>query len=701
MRRWIGALALCLLGVTVFSGFTCGPTLKDCAQQSDCPIDHRCRSYRCQQLDHCQSDSDCNAPRTCLRNRCVDPAIEACRIDQECATGESCAAGTCKSNPKPTCQAKSDCKTGQICQNGACVPDPNKPCAQNADCKTGEICQNGACVPDPNKPCAQNADCKTGEICQSGACIPDPNKPCAQNADCKTGETCQNGACIPTQTGICRLQVSPSSLSFYELKLGESKTQSLTLTNQGDGPCQISHVALTNASASVGVFSLPTAFSAQSLAASAKITLDIRFEAIAAGSHKATLDIFSNQNVLRSVDLYASVKGDTSLPTSGWATVAYESFGGGDYIGGCFWDNQTFETATMRAFREGGINMQYGNLRVTKDGGSTWTCANCIQGQGFPRTAHYEIVDLTVFGIACLGGRGYVFGSFWDANPSDFHPSLFSRTSQTNWTPNLDRNNILNGSLSTNRKLLVVDGRWFVTMENMILSFVPESNGDWKTQKLVYFNDPAKANARFQSLHIAQQTALLVGSRDSFVGGNFQVIPFVSYNTTNAELPAGTTMADMPKYWTDATMPCTSCSLTVAYVLGAQSFLVMGHLLDAQKQPAGIALWRSDDRGARWQKVFEHKATTSMPHGDILSVDGNRIFAVAGGLFENQGGTQSEGLLLESTDGGKTFASIPITQLKGKHIDTGKIPSLYALRLSPDQKTLFVLGQGVILRWKP
>jgi hypothetical protein len=238
-------------------------------------------------------------------------------------------------------------------------------------------------------------------------------------------------------------------------------------------------------------------------------------------------------------------------------------------------------------------------------------------------------------------------------------------------------------------------------MESMIFSFVPGTDGNWATQKLVYLSDPANGTTRIRRFHVAQQTALLAGTRDRFVGGSFQSSPVLLYNTTNAELPPNATMADMPKFWTDATMPCTSCSITVAYVLGPQSFLVMASLVDAQKQPAGVALWRTDDRGARWQKVYEHKTTVSMPNGDILSVDGTRIVAVAGSFFENQGGTQNEGVLLESTDGGKTFAPVLITQIKGKTIDTGKIPSLYVLRLSPDQKTLYALGQGVILRWKP
>ncbi|MCB9641616.1 MAG: choice-of-anchor D domain-containing protein [Myxococcales bacterium] len=683
MRSIMSLAVLGLCGWVMFSGFSCGPTLQNCSIQSDCPADHRCRSYSCQLLDHCQSDSDCNAPRSCIKNRCVDPKTEACRVDQDCASGEQCVSGACKTTISNTCQSNNDCKNGEICSQQKCIPDPNKPntCQSNSDCKTGEICSQQTCVPDPNKP----------NTCQS-------------NSDCKSNEICSNGQCTPNQQGVCRLGVSPSSLEFYDLKLGESKTQSLTLSNQGDGACQLGQITLQDAQGTSGIFSLPTPPTAQSLAAGGSLKIDVKFEAIAAGSHNATLEIFSGANLLKSVKFYSFVKGDTTLPGSGWGTVFYESsFDGGDYIGGCFWDDQTFEVAAERVFREGGINASYGNLRLTKDGGNSWNCVNCVQGQGFPRTAFYEIVDMTLSGLSCLNGRGYVYGSFFDADPNTFHSTLYTRTAQDNWKPDNDRNNSLNNSSGSPANLFVADGRWFLLDSGSFLrGVVPDANGAMKTQTLSYYEEPqGNTRAYAQSFDVAQNTAALVGFRRSF-GRSTQITPFLVYNTTNAVLPNGTSLADVSKYWTSATPPCTSCILRNVRVLGPQSFLVMGNPTDAQQNPTGVAIWRTENRGASWTKVYELTSSVSLYNQDMIVISSQHIVAVAGGPKSSQGGGfESEGLLLESVDGGKTFSSIAVSQLKGKSIDTGKIPSLYALRLSPDRKTLYVLGQGVILRWKP
>ncbi len=699
MRTSLSVVALSLWGWILLSGFSCGPTLKNCKLQSDCPSDHRCRSYSCQLLDSCNSNSDCNAPRTCVRNRCMEPK-ELCKVNKDCPTGTVCDGGVCGVARRPSCKADRDCLSSESCSQSKCIKGGVLiPCAGPGDCSGPYVCIQNRCKKSPTG-CQSNSECKAPLVCSKGQCVKS-STPCNSDSNCKTGEQCKNGVCTLKSTGTCRLSNSPSTLGFYRLKAGESKTLVLKLSNRGTGTCQISQMNLRDYQSAVGEYSLGRSWPAQTLAAGKTLEVKITFKAKAPGSLRAALDVFSGSNVLRSVSLYSSVTQDTAIPKSGWATVLYEQSTDSSYFSGCFWGNQTFEVASNSVFTEGGLNISYGNMRTTKDGGDTWKCDNCVSGRGWPRTAYHEIVDMRLSGFSCLKDRAYVFGSFEDTDPNNTKPTLFTRTSRTSWTPIRDKKHPLYRSVGSSNRVFTWDNRWFLMMQSIVLNFVPEADGQVKKQNLVSLFPPTNGVIPFyRDFHVAHQVGLIVGFKRSFIGGRSSAAPYIFYNTTNAVLPAGFKTNQMPQYWKDVTPPCRNCTLYRGRVIGAQSFLVMGVLLNASRKTTGFALWHSGNRGQSWTKVYENKTTEILSMGDILALSSQRIIAVAGPSY-NSGRSSSTGLLLESTDGGRSFKPIPLSQLKGKAIRGGKLPGLYNLKLSPDKKTLFVLGSGIILRWKP
>jgi Abnormal spindle-like microcephaly-assoc'd, ASPM-SPD-2-Hydin len=85
------------------------------------------------------------------------------------------------------------------------------------------------------------------------------------------------------------IDVSPATLDFGAVTVGQSKDLSLAISNKGAAPLAISAISMTNAQ-----FALQPSFTAVTIGAGAQQTITVRFTPAAGGNVSATLTIASN-----------------------------------------------------------------------------------------------------------------------------------------------------------------------------------------------------------------------------------------------------------------------------------------------------------------------------------------------------------------------------------------------------------------------
>lgn len=193
---WKVSMFFLFLCSGVLSGFTCGPTIKDCAEDADCGASGKCVLLTCRKQDYCASDADCSAPRKCVANQCTSP-LEPCKKDTDCKNQRICQNGKCEEPVQcktgadcggPTCsQVGNDCSlvVGRTCdsQTGKCMQAIGASLVQNA------TCQKDRCVSN-SQSCSSNSDCGTNEVCKKA------KGQCGAKGTCtpkKVNATCDNG----------------------------------------------------------------------------------------------------------------------------------------------------------------------------------------------------------------------------------------------------------------------------------------------------------------------------------------------------------------------------------------------------------------------------------------------------------------------------------------------------------------------------
>ncbi len=124
-----------------------------------------------------------------------------------------------------------------------------------------------------------------------------------------------------TGTGVPELRVSPSSLDFGEVRLGETSTETVRLENTGTGPLQLGVEINGDAT-----FTVETGLGDGTLAPGETLTLEIAYRPTAVGESQASLDISSdggNESVsLRGNGLPApEPRIDVSPPSVGFGDV--------------------------------------------------------------------------------------------------------------------------------------------------------------------------------------------------------------------------------------------------------------------------------------------------------------------------------------------------------------------------------------------
>lgn len=181
-----------------------------------------------------------------------DDVARFCESASECFDGETCVGRRCV----PGCVDDGDCTSG-VCdrQAGVCVEEDLDGGQADAgeDIDAGEPLDGGEAhdggeAPDAGEepegdPCVTHDDCEP-----SLACHPDLGRcrPCDAVNACAAGAVCVAGACVEKAEG-CSLNVVPAaeSLDFGPSPVGFSSVKSVTFTNVGDAPCELTHARIT------------------------------------------------------------------------------------------------------------------------------------------------------------------------------------------------------------------------------------------------------------------------------------------------------------------------------------------------------------------------------------------------------------------------------------------------------------------------
>jgi|GEM_PF-2664780 len=684
MRTFVRLLTCCMIWLGT-SGFSCGPTVQDCTLQKDCASNERCVKYRCQKLDYCSSDKDCKSPRTCVNNQCTAPA-KGCNTDKDCSSPRVCKQKKCVDPPPVKCQKDTDCRSPRVCKQQVCVDPPAKGCQKDTDCKSPQVCKQQKCVTPPPPKCQKNSDCKKGEICNA------------------------SGKCEIQQSGLCRLNASPSSLYFNTQKVGEVQTKTITLSNTGNGNCVFEKITLSPPKGTSGTFSV-VGESPKSLAAGASAKMQIKFTVKAAsGNTQSYLEFVSKGIAFKKINLNGYIKPDQTLPSKGWAIAHIEDIHSNGFVGGCFWKDGSFVAASQGAFSRGTLNMGFGNVLRTSDNGANWKCDNCVSGRTWPRTAHYELVDMRITGMSCTGGRGYAYGTFEiNGNPAPAEaPTLYMSTGKS-WTAVKDKKQNLS-RFSITDKLYSMGSSWFkLTSRSLLQKVAPQADGTLMPAQFLYMGWGQKDRFTILDFSFHNNVGLLVGYQMTWNGTSRREVPIIRINTNGLQIPPPKTQEEAKKigqYWPHVKSPCTTCKIGFGYAIDKNTLLLSTTETNQQLRKVTIRIWRTENRGLQWKSVYSYTQKGNNDHmyagGMAAQVSSSKLFIVLGSNHFDMGSAQA-GALLESKDGGKTFQEVKLSTLGGKkfHTQPPRMPALSGLAVSSDKKTVFAYGKGVILRWKP
>ncbi|KAK3840934.1 MAG: hypothetical protein J3R72DRAFT_446162 [Linnemannia gamsii] len=151
----------------------------------------------CQDLQHCQNDSECVAstlgPACTVYVRTVN--LCGCRADSDCATntaGHKCVQSIQGHTYKRcACTTDSNCNSGQLCKLEGNSFN-TRFCVDKAVCspKCGfdKRCEDGQCMSRATKkkgdPCYASPECIGSLICHQGVCTGDDKGKCVNDSDC-------------------------------------------------------------------------------------------------------------------------------------------------------------------------------------------------------------------------------------------------------------------------------------------------------------------------------------------------------------------------------------------------------------------------------------------------------------------------------------------------------------------------------------
>jgi hypothetical protein len=173
----------------------------------------------------------------------------------------------------------------------------------------------------------------------------------------------------PTGDGSGQLSLNPASLDFGDVTVGNSDTQTVTLTNSGDASLTISQADLTGTDFSVSSLLL-------TLAAGQTTTFDVTFAPASSGSHTGALTLTSDASNSPST---LSLAGNGVVSTGGQLTLNPASLDFGDVTVGSS-DTQTVTltnsgTASLTISQADltGADFSVSSLLVTLTAGQTTT----------------------------------------------------------------------------------------------------------------------------------------------------------------------------------------------------------------------------------------------------------------------------------------------------------------------------------------
>lgn len=127
-----------------------------------CPTGQRCFDgwNCCPETTPICGGKCCQAPSTCVNNRCVEPGSVPCG-NTVCQPGEQCGVGNvCCTSDRKVC-GSTCCEVGQDCVLGTCAAAGSTACGATI-CAFGQTCVAGVC-------------CNTGETACGGRCCPSGN----------------------------------------------------------------------------------------------------------------------------------------------------------------------------------------------------------------------------------------------------------------------------------------------------------------------------------------------------------------------------------------------------------------------------------------------------------------------------------------------------------------------------------------------
>ena len=157
----------CTVSAECRSGLVCDPQKGICVP--GCDDENPCQNDCCgtDGLCHtsCSSDSNCNAPETCLDSGCCGMACE----------------------PLVKCVSKADCEENQYCDGGGICQDG---CNEDSDC-----------LPPADEPSDRTAKCWQFSCAESCSSSQDCNTEglCISDEDCAPDTPCISGECVPPQ----------------------------------------------------------------------------------------------------------------------------------------------------------------------------------------------------------------------------------------------------------------------------------------------------------------------------------------------------------------------------------------------------------------------------------------------------------------------------------------------------------------------
>lgn len=230
----------------------------------------------------------------------TDCEDEDCHL-QTGPSGESCEYGqelTCNDNYDNDADGYTDCDDITDCEgeiNSLGIECKYCECNEiNYPCDAGETCQEPASLNE----CEENViQVEMTPVTLNGLCVPE-NCDCNSDSNCDIGESCDltSGCEVGTFSGFCVedptsliLSISPSTLNFGSVEIGEQTNKTLIISNNGQLDLFILFVVPDNISISLVYPNLPA-----SLPASGQEDLNFSFAPTIIGSYSGEILISTN-----------------------------------------------------------------------------------------------------------------------------------------------------------------------------------------------------------------------------------------------------------------------------------------------------------------------------------------------------------------------------------------------------------------------